>query len=1040
MTCPCKKECSSSNPSQALQITKCEPPVLFHKVQYPASLGNDTEVPPESLDYRNVLLTYEANNHSYLYSSDGIPTLISMGELDVEEIKAQIAALGGQLAEETTNREDGDAELSAKIESNVIAIEQNAAAIQTQQASLAELQQSQEEGFNQLNSAISGLEDTVVQKDTKVSGDASTVTLTKTTGALESESNLDTALPLPVASEAAAGVMNSATYNAIQENSENIDSILGGAVVVSDLPAEPTQAELTAQWKAETGKTTLINRASIYDEANKLVWYYYENANEWKSMPAGDAAVSVSIATNDTPGIVKGSTEDGQVAVEADGSMSLNGYDGMQHDIENLSQLVAGIEVPKLRDYVFSFNTPRDNIVSQKPNSVTLAFPVVNTTSGSATQAVENISSATPSVAGVMAAADKSKLNSLLEIKSLNDSLSLDENGQLSVVGGGSDVNLLSTYTATVGDNDAYNAGYVNDRLDGASVILGSWSHAFSRLGQAGDIIVGTDALTSGIGSNKITIGNYSQARGYGSIAIGPSAYAYNAAQAQTVNDAVAIGASSLAGGMNSVALGAYSYTLRDNTVSIGTGGNPGDNPYVTRYLANVTAGELPTDAVNLQQMQDYVAEHAGGGSALFGKTAVVGTDTSGNIGFRTIYPTYIRYSFPKFDMTTGATLQDTYINVPSATSTQVGLMPSADKSKLDSLLEIKSLNDSLELDENGQLSVVGGGGSAKLYDTYGTNTDGALTQAFVSEKLNGNYVNIGSNTSFIDPTVSEGDPYYGVLIGYKAQDQGSPAESTPSSTYGIAIGYNTKIVSSANTGGTTGIAIGSSATAAAYHNIAIGSNAQSTERQGIAIGSSASTQATGAIAIGEGAQASNARSVAIGMGSKTDANYVVSFGDPDATNESYKSRILRNVRAGTNDLDAVNVAQARAAVQGTVLYEGAASVNTLELAEAATNFDHIRIVAEYTSTGSSAMEQSLSVDFYPTATAKSFQMTATDITVGDTPMLTTYQDIWMLSEDGMDLDIVSSSKAEQGNGTLVTTPDTTSQFTITKVIGYGKI
>ena len=49
----------------------------MRKVVIPASMGDDTTVPPVIGKYHNVLLNYEANNKSYLYSSDGIPTLLT---------------------------------------------------------------------------------------------------------------------------------------------------------------------------------------------------------------------------------------------------------------------------------------------------------------------------------------------------------------------------------------------------------------------------------------------------------------------------------------------------------------------------------------------------------------------------------------------------------------------------------------------------------------------------------------------------------------------------------------------------------------------------------------------------------------------------------------------------------------------------------------------------------------------------------------------------------------------------------------------------
>lgn len=608
MTCGCDK-CAGSNPSQALQITKCEPPVLFHKVQYPASLGNDTEVPPESLDYRNVLLTYEANNHSYLYSSDGIPTLISMGELDVEEITAQIAALGGQLAEETANRENGDAELSnqlatlqndlgqavSELQADVAneALERSEAD-QNLQNQISDLNESVETQLDSLDAAITALEDATVQKDTAVSADVSTVTITKTTGELTGE-GVETRLPLPVASSESAGVMNTATFNAVQENSENIDSILGGAVVIEDLPAEPTDEQLTVAWKEATGKTELINRASIYDETNKRVWYYYENASAWKAIDA-TPSFSVSVATNEAAGIVKGSTEDGQVAVEADGSMSLNGYDGMQHDIDNLTQLVAGIEVPNVPTWVVGTSSLTGGSLtfkpsSTKPSQMALYYSQYSNRKNVIPSAYALVlPNATTDVSGVMSATDKSKLDSLLEIKSLNDSLELDENGQLSVVGGGgSDVNLLSEYSASPAESDVYGAGYVNS-LATITPVSGSTNTFLLTLGSALGSFPRLQILT-----NAQALGSNSMAIGYGAKAIAA--------------DTIVLGNRASASHQKSVALGERSATSRINEVSIGSGTI---NLPSTRFLANVTAGELDTDAVNLKQMQDYVAEQIG--------------------------------------------------------------------------------------------------------------------------------------------------------------------------------------------------------------------------------------------------------------------------------------------------------------------------------------------------------------------------------------------------------------------------------------------
>lgn len=49
-------------------------PILFRRVEIPASAGDETTDPPVAGKYRNVLLVYEATGSAFLYSSDGIPT------------------------------------------------------------------------------------------------------------------------------------------------------------------------------------------------------------------------------------------------------------------------------------------------------------------------------------------------------------------------------------------------------------------------------------------------------------------------------------------------------------------------------------------------------------------------------------------------------------------------------------------------------------------------------------------------------------------------------------------------------------------------------------------------------------------------------------------------------------------------------------------------------------------------------------------------------------------------------------------------------
>lgn len=135
-------------------------------------------------------------------------------------------------------------------------------------------------------------------------------------------------IPLTVASHDKAGVVNSATFDAIVNNSTAVETILSGMVAIPGLPASPTQAELTTAWETATERTELINRAQILDVDNSKYWTYYTNTQTWYGATA-DIEGSVTTFTNSTEGVIKGSTTVGQVYAESNGTGSVNGWDAL---------------------------------------------------------------------------------------------------------------------------------------------------------------------------------------------------------------------------------------------------------------------------------------------------------------------------------------------------------------------------------------------------------------------------------------------------------------------------------------------------------------------------------------------------------------------------------------------------------------------------------------------------------------------------------------------------------------------------------------
>lgn len=174
-----------------------------------------------------------------------------------------------------------------------------------------------------------------IQRNTTISANDSTVTITKTLGNMMDKTSDEEEIALPVASSTTAGVMNPATFLAVQYCSEIIDILLHGSVSIADLPENPTQQQLTEAWKVATSKDNPINNAKIEDSTNNKMWTYYENIGGWRDAELGKISVTLNAWTNELAGSILGSVKDGQLFAEPNGTGSVNGWDKVKEDIAN---------------------------------------------------------------------------------------------------------------------------------------------------------------------------------------------------------------------------------------------------------------------------------------------------------------------------------------------------------------------------------------------------------------------------------------------------------------------------------------------------------------------------------------------------------------------------------------------------------------------------------------------------------------------------------------------------------------------------------
>ena len=87
-----------------IEINNPETLVLLRKVVIPASIGTEEQVPAAIGKYKNAILYYEANKHVYLYSSDGIPTLL---ETEIPQwVIDELDDLSGKIGNLENNKQD----------------------------------------------------------------------------------------------------------------------------------------------------------------------------------------------------------------------------------------------------------------------------------------------------------------------------------------------------------------------------------------------------------------------------------------------------------------------------------------------------------------------------------------------------------------------------------------------------------------------------------------------------------------------------------------------------------------------------------------------------------------------------------------------------------------------------------------------------------------------------------------------------------------------------------------------------------------------
>ena len=458
------------------------------------------------------------------------------------------------------------------------------------------------------------------------------------------------------------------------------------------------------------------------------------------------------------------------------------------------------------------------------------------------------------------------------------------------------------------------------------------------------------------IGYNSESLGASSLALGYGSVAAKDHAISLGTKSNTQGSYSISVGYEAKASNDNSIALGYQANAQKDNSValggksvaSIGSGvigldfatNNPSketnsawrstagavsvgdETKKITRQITNVAAGTQDTDAVNVAQIKSLTNQgfHT---QANYNATDITkGNDVSHKLGgiikvgggFKLTGSNKNLNDFLSSENLATSINKDGSINLLMAKTPKfddINILKDG-KNYTSLTTWIKSIENSSQANNIKYFSVNSG-------EEENKNNDGAT----------------GNHAIAIGPIAkAKGDNSVAIGLGARSQGLFSVATGSFSNAKGshsTAIGYNSE-ASALNS-----IALGTLSAAKNTDSISIGNRAQAEKDGSMALGSFAKANERGSLALGLGSQANAGNSVALGLYSiadvgageegkyfgvganagKTTATWTSTAGAVSVGGKIdiqgqkiHLTRQITNVAAGTQDTDAVNVAQ----------------------------------------------------------------------------------------------------------------------------------
>ena len=178
------------------------------------------------------------------------------------------------------------------------------------------------------------LSDKTVVKNINISASGDNVSISETKTNLGNDTETTETNNIPLANDTTGGLMSSADYKQIRNNTSRIEQLEGQTTRLLYTASEnPTASDINT-FVTGLGYTSPFNGIAVVVDNTYHIWHYYENDNiGWRD----DGADTVNQFTNNNLGTIKGTATDGKVYAETDGTGSVYGWDNLKSTVSDIN-------------------------------------------------------------------------------------------------------------------------------------------------------------------------------------------------------------------------------------------------------------------------------------------------------------------------------------------------------------------------------------------------------------------------------------------------------------------------------------------------------------------------------------------------------------------------------------------------------------------------------------------------------------------------------------------------------------------------------